>query len=51
MMVKHNLKNVKIKQMGVPDRFIEHGTIEQCRQECGLSKSDFIKAINEFLNN
>ena len=49
ILTKHNLKNITVKQLGVPDKFIEHGTIEECRKECGLSKYNFIKYIKELL--
>lgn len=32
--------------MGIPDRFIEHGTIEQLYKECGLdAESIFREAL------
>ncbi len=50
IIAKNNLKNIKIKQLGVPDKFIEHGTIAQCREECGLTKHNFLECIKEILN-
>lgn len=49
IIAKYNLKNIRVKLLGVPDRFIEHGTMEQCRKECGLNKQNFIKCIKELL--
>ena len=34
-----------IKILGIPDRFIEHGTVEELHEECGISKN----AIKELL--
>lgn len=34
----------KITRVGMPDRFIEHGTIEQLKQLCGYDK-DSIKQL------
>lgn len=28
--------NIKMKVLGVPDEFIEHGTIQQLQQYCGI---------------
>ena len=33
----HNVKNVSVRIIGVPDVFVEHGTIEEQRQETGLT--------------
>jgi len=46
---KHNINNVKVKLLGIPDKFIEHGTMQECRTECGLAKDNFIKIIKNFL--
>ncbi|MCX7698903.1 MAG: 1-deoxy-D-xylulose-5-phosphate synthase [Candidatus Goldbacteria bacterium] len=46
---ENNLKNIKVKQLGIPDKFIEHGTVEECREEAGLTENNFLKHIKEFL--
>ncbi|MCQ6558145.1 1-deoxy-D-xylulose-5-phosphate synthase [Paenibacillus mendelii] len=33
----HNVKNASVRIIGVPDVFVEHGTIEEQRQETGLT--------------
>nr|MBP7504541.1 1-deoxy-D-xylulose-5-phosphate synthase [Prolixibacteraceae bacterium] len=41
----HNYSS-QLKIMGIPDRFIEHGTIEQLYKECGLdAESIFREAL------
>ena len=41
-----NYKN-KIIRFGVPDVFIEHGTPEEQRKECGYDKNTIIQKIKE----
>ena len=33
---KHSEKNVKVTILGIPDRFIPHGSIQQLQKECGI---------------
>ena len=37
--------------MGVPDRFVEHGTVTELYHECGLDKEGLVKAVEEMLVN
>lgn len=40
--------SLKVKRLGVPDRFVDHGTQDQLRKECGFdadSLKDVIKSI------
>ena len=39
-----------VVRMGIPDRFIEHGTTQQLRTECGFDEEDIYKKINELLS-
>lgn len=41
--------NVHIKNIGLPDKFIEHGSCEILRDKYGLSKDKIKQAIKEFL--
>lgn len=41
----YNLKN--IKRMGIPDRFIEHGKVEQLLEEIGLTKEEIVNQIKQ----
>ncbi len=43
-----NYKNMIIR-LGVPDQFIEHGTPEEQRKECGYDKNTVMKKILELL--
>lgn len=36
---------IAVTGLGVPDRFIEQGTVKQLRHECGFSAEDILKAI------
>jgi len=36
-----------VRRMGIPDKFIEHGSQEQLRKEVGLTKNDVIKVVKE----
>ena len=37
--------NVKIEGLGIPDQFIEQGTIPQLKAECGYDKEGILKSI------
>jgi 1-deoxy-D-xylulose-5-phosphate synthase len=39
----------KIIRFGVPDSFIEHGTQEEQRKECGYDKDSILKRVKELL--
>lgn len=40
-----NQYSSKIVRLGVPDRFIEHGTVKELYDECGFSKEAIIQAV------
>ena len=40
----------KVKVMGIPDAFVEHGTPEQLYKVCGMDKESVLAAIMEFKN-
>ena len=42
-----NNYNVFVKRLGVPDRFIEHGTIAELQAECGFDIESIYKTIKE----
>jgi len=46
---KHLYKNKSIKCLGIPDRFIEHGTVLELQHQIGLNKESIRKAIEDFL--
>ena len=47
-LVSHN-HPIPVLNLGIPDRFIEQGTREECLAACGLDTSGIILAINNFL--
>ena len=38
-----------VKLLGVPDKFIEHGTIEELYKECGIDTKGVVKSVLEML--
>lgn len=42
-----NEYHLKVKRIGIPDEFIEHGTIPELYTECGMDKEAIVKAIKE----
>lgn len=34
--------NVEVKRLGIPDRFVDHGTIEELYKECGMDRASII---------
>lgn len=38
-----------VVRMGIPDKFVEHGTTRQLRAECGFDEEDIYGKINELL--
>jgi len=45
-LAQHDLQ-VPVLNLGIPDKFIEQGTREQCLQRCGLDSDGILKAIQE----
>jgi 1-deoxy-D-xylulose-5-phosphate synthase len=39
----------QIKKLGIPDHFIEQGTIDELHRECGFDKEGIVNALNEML--
>jgi 1-deoxy-D-xylulose-5-phosphate synthase len=44
----NNAYSPKIKILGIPDAFVEHGTPEQLYEKCGMDKKSVLSAILEF---
>ena len=38
-----------LKILGIPDRFIAHGTIEELQEEIGISPKEISKVIEKYL--
>lgn len=37
------VNNVRVKRLGLPDRFVEHGPVQVLREKCGLDTSGILK--------
>jgi len=46
---ENNYQNKTIKRLGIPDHFIEHGTISELQEIVGLDKIAIIQAIKKLL--
>jgi 1-deoxy-D-xylulose-5-phosphate synthase len=44
MLADEGLSGVEIKRLGVPDRFIPHGTQDELRKICGFDKDAIAQA-------
>jgi len=44
LLADEGLTEVKVKRLGVPDRFIPHGTQEELRKICGIDKDSIAQA-------
>ncbi|MDX8338058.1 1-deoxy-D-xylulose-5-phosphate synthase [Draconibacterium sp. IB214405] len=40
----------KIKVLGIPDKFIEHGTPEELYKDCGIDSKGIVRATEQLLN-
>ncbi len=45
---KGYIKELKMKRIGIPDKFIEHGNPEELRKLIGLDKENIIKILESF---
>ena len=45
----HHYSNTVIKRLGVPDKFIEQGTIAELQTECGFDVNSIIRIVKEML--
>jgi 1-deoxy-D-xylulose-5-phosphate synthase len=41
--------NSRVKRLGVPDRFIDHGTQEELYHECGFDKNAICTTAKEMI--
>jgi 1-deoxy-D-xylulose-5-phosphate synthase len=46
LLEKHGIK-ADVKRIGIPDKFIEHGSSEQLKKDIGLTKENIVKVIKE----
>ncbi len=48
--MSENNYHAELKRIGVPDQFIEHGTIEELYKECGMDKQGIVKAVKSMIS-
>lgn len=48
--MSENKYQAEIKRIGIPDRFIEHGTPEELYKECGMDKEGIIEAVKSMIS-
>jgi 1-deoxy-D-xylulose-5-phosphate synthase len=49
LFAQRGLSDIRIRQFGIPDHFIEHGAPDILRKLCGLTAEDFAAAARELL--
>ncbi|MBU8893462.1 MAG: 1-deoxy-D-xylulose-5-phosphate synthase [Bacteroidales bacterium] len=47
--MSENSYNLKIKRLGVPDKFIDHGTLQELHKECGFDVEGIIKTVKSIV--
>lgn len=47
--VQHQMQDVALQMMGIPDRFIEHGSVHQLLAEIGLTAENVVRQIKNML--
>lgn len=47
LLVNNNIKDVRLKSYSYPDKFVEHGSVNQLEDRYGFNKLDIIKYIKE----
>jgi 1-deoxy-D-xylulose-5-phosphate synthase len=50
LLEKEGIKGIRVKRLGIPDRFIEHGSQAQLRKDLGLDAVGIAKAVQIFLS-
>ncbi len=51
LIIDEDIKNIKIKCFGYPDKFIKHGNVSEIEEKYGLDTKNIVKVIqNELLN-
>ena len=48
LLEKNGIK-ADVRRIGIPDKFIEHGSVEVLRQKVGLTKENIVKMVREML--
>ncbi len=48
--MSENKYQAEVKRMGIPDRFIDHGTPEELYAECGMDKAGIVDTVKSMLS-
>ncbi len=49
LLAERGLSGVRVKRLGLPDRFIEHGAPQIQREEAGLTPGDITQAARDLI--
>jgi 1-deoxy-D-xylulose-5-phosphate synthase len=49
LLFDNNLQDVKVRRLGIPDRFVEHGSQAQLRKDVGIDAAGIATAAMEFM--
>ncbi|MSN25585.1 MAG: 1-deoxy-D-xylulose-5-phosphate synthase [Geobacter sp.] len=49
LLYDNNMQNVKVKRLGIPDHYIEHGSQAQLRKDIGIDSEGIAAAAAEFM--
>jgi 1-deoxy-D-xylulose-5-phosphate synthase len=49
LLADNNLPHVKVRRLGIPDRYIEHGSQAQLRKDVGIDAEGIAVAAFEFM--
>ncbi|UCD83631.1 MAG: 1-deoxy-D-xylulose-5-phosphate synthase [Deltaproteobacteria bacterium] len=49
LLAENGVSGVKVKRLGIDDRFVEHGPVDRLRKECGIDTEGIEKAVQEML--
>lgn len=49
MLEERGISGIKIKRLGIPDKFVEHGNQDALRKRYGIDKDGIVKAVRELL--
>jgi len=48
-MADHNYSS-KVTRLGIPDKYIHHGTVEELQADCGIDANSIVKTVKELVN-
>jgi 1-deoxy-D-xylulose-5-phosphate synthase len=49
LLAEENISGVRVKRLGIDDRFVEHGSVERLRKDCGIDAEGIERAAREML--